>query len=159
MIAKTPPMGWNSWNTFGYDINETLIKEIADAMVAEGLKDLGYEYVVIDDCWSMRKRNAQGRLVPDPEKFPSGMKALSDYIHSKGLKFGIYSCAGSLTCQRFPGSLDHEFVDAKTFAEWGVDFLKYDYCYKPKGHRRQTIIPPYGHGTEELRPGYTLQRL
>lgn len=132
MMAKTPPMGWNSWNTFGCDINETLIKETADAMVAEGLADLGYEYVVVDDCWSLRKRDERGRLVPDPEKFPSGMKALSDYIHSKGLKFGIYSCAGSLTCQRYPGSLDHEFIDAKTFAEWGVDFLKYDYCYKPK---------------------------
>ena len=131
-MAKTPPMGWNSWNTFGKDINEKLIKEVADAFVQHGLADAGYEYVVIDDCWSLKERDSNGRLVPDPEKFPGGMKALSDYVHSKGLKFGIYSCAGAQTCAGYPGSLEHEFVDAATFAEWGVDFLKYDYCYKPR---------------------------
>ena len=118
-------MGWNSWNTFGWAINEQVVRETADKIVELGLKDCGYEYVVIDDCWSLRKRDENGRIVPDPEKFPSGMKALADYVHSKGLKFGIYSCAG------FPGSFDYEFIDAKTFAEWGVDFLKYDFCYKP----------------------------
>lgn len=124
-------MGWNSWNTFGWKINEKVVKETADMIVEKGFKDAGYEYVVIDDCWSLRQRGEDGRIVPDPEKFPSGMKALADYIHSKGLKFGMYSCAGSRTCANFPGSFDHEFLDAKTFAEWGVDFLKYDFCNKP----------------------------
>lgn len=131
MIVRTPPMGWNSWNTFGKDINEQLIKETADRMVSEGLLDCGYEYLVIDDCWSLKERDENGRLVPDPEKFPNGMKAVADYVHSKGLKFGMYSCAGMLTCAGYPSSYDHEFIDAATFAEWGVDFLKYDYCYKP----------------------------
>lgn len=131
-MAKVPPMGWNSWNTFSHAINEDLIKEAADAMVSEGLKDAGYEYIVIDDCWSLRKRDENGRLVADPEKFPHGMKALADYIHSKGLKFGMYSCVGTQTCAGFPASFEHEFEDAATFAEWGVDFLKYDYCHKPR---------------------------
>ena len=130
MIKKTPPMGWNSWNTFAANINEQLIFETADRMVDSGLRDLGYEYLVIDDCWSLRERDGNGRLVPDPEKFPHGMKAVADYVHSKGLKFGMYSCAGNLTCAAYPGSFEHEFVDAATFAEWGVDYLKYDYCYK-----------------------------
>ncbi len=125
-------MGWNSWNTFGKDINEALVREMADVIVDKGLKDAGYEYVVIDDCWSESERDpVTRRIVPDRNKFPSGMKALADYIHSKGLKFGIYSCAGVRTCADYPGSLDHEFLDAKTFAEWGVDFLKYDFCFKP----------------------------
>ena len=130
MIKKTPPMGWNSWNTFAENISEQLIFETADRMVDSGLRDLGYEYLVIDDCWSLRERDENGRLVPDPEKFPHGMKAVADYVHSKGLKFGMYSCAGNLTCAAYPGSFEHEFVDAATFAEWGVDYLKYDYCYK-----------------------------
>ncbi len=131
MLAQTPPMGWNSWNTFGHRINEQVIRETADAMVDLGLKDAGYEYVVIDDCWSLRERDENGRIVANPEKFPSGMKALADYVHSKGLKFGMYSCAGSITCARYPGSFDHEYIDAQTFADWGVDFLKYDFCYVP----------------------------
>lgn len=129
MFQPTPPMGWNSWNTFGSDINEDLIRETADSMVAAGLPDCGYEYLVIDDCWSLRERDGQGRLVADPAKFPHGMKAVADYVHGKGLKFGMYSCAGNLTCAGYPGSFEHEFTDAATFAEWGVDFLKYDYCY------------------------------
>ena len=129
MVKLTPPMGWNSWNTFGANINEALIKETADAMVESGLLEKGYEYLVIDDCWSLKTRDENERLVPDPEKFPNGMKAVADYVHSKGLKFGMYSCAGNLTCAGYPGSFEHEFIDAKTFAEWGVDFLKYDYCY------------------------------
>ena len=132
MLATLPPMGWNSWNTFGPAINEKVVRDTADAIVEKGLKDVGYEYVVIDDCWSLRDRDANGRMVADPEKFPSGMKALADYVHSKGLKFGMYSCAGTRTCANYPGSFDYEFVDAKTFAEWGVDFLKYDFCYKPR---------------------------
>ena len=132
MVAQRPPMGWNSWNTFGGAINEQVVRETADAIVEKGLKDVGYEYVVIDDCWSLRKRNEEGKMVADPEKFPSGMKALAEYVHSKGLKFGMYSCAGTRTCAGYPGSFDYEFVDAKTFAEWDVDFLKYDFCYKPR---------------------------
>ena len=131
MVVNVPPMGWNSWNTFNKNINEQLIRDTADKMVSEGLLDCGYEYLVIDDCWARRSR-VDGKLVADPEKFPNGIKAVADYVHSKGLKFGIYSCAGMLTCAGYPSSYDHEFVDAATFAEWGVDFLKYDYCYKPQ---------------------------
>lgn len=131
-LGLTPPMGWNSWNTFTEEINEKVVKESADIIVESGLFDAGYEYVVIDDCWSLKERDKNGRLQADPEKFPSGMKAVADYVHSKGLKFGMYSCNGPLTCAQYPGSFDHEFVDAETFAEWGVDFLKYDNCFKPK---------------------------
>lgn len=131
-LGMTPALGWNSWNTFTWDINEQLIREVADCFVSEGYQDAGYEYIVIDDCWSRKERNEQGNLVVDLEKFPSGMKALADYIHSLGLKFGMYSCAGTHTCAGYPGSFEHEFQDARQFAEWGVDYLKYDYCYKPR---------------------------
>ena len=131
MLSKTPPMGWNSWNTFGANISDALIRETADQLVITGLAASGYEYVVIDDIWALRDRDQSGRMVADPEKFPHGMKALADYVHSKGLKFGMYSCAGIMTCASYPGSFDYEFIDAQTFAEWGVDFLKYDYCFKP----------------------------
>ena len=132
MLSKTPPMGFNTWNTFGENINEKIIKETADAMVEKGLLDAGYEYLVIDDCWSERERDPEsGKIVPDKIKFPNGMKAVSDYVHSKGLKFGMYSCAGTRTCADYPGSFDHEFLDAETFAEYGADFLKYDFCFKP----------------------------
>ncbi|MFC6333522.1 glycoside hydrolase family 27 protein [Paenibacillus septentrionalis] len=131
-LGLTPPLGWNSWNTFTWDINEQLVKDVADVFVSEGYKDAGYEYIVIDDCWSLKERDQDGNLVADPEKFPSGMKALADYVHDKGLKFGIYSCVGTHTCAGYPGSFEHEFQDAKLFAEWGVDFLKYDYCFKPR---------------------------
>jgi alpha-galactosidase len=126
-LALTPPMGWNSWNKFGCDVSEKLIKDTADALVATGMKDAGYQYLVIDDCWQVR-RDAQGRIVPDPDRFPSGMKALADYVHGKGLKFGLYSDAGTGTCAKRPGSKDHEAIDARTYAEWGVDYLKYDWC-------------------------------
>lgn len=131
-LGLTPPMGWNSWNTFTWNINEALIRETADAMVSSGLKDAGYQYVVIDDCWSLKQRDQNGCLVADPEKFPNGMKAVADYVHSKGLKFGMYSCDGTHTCAGYPGSFEHEFQDAETFASWGVDYLKYDNCYKPR---------------------------
>ncbi len=131
MVKLTPPLGWNSWNTFGPNIDEVLIKESADAMVESGLKDAGYEYIVIDDCWSELKRDENRRLVPDKNKFPNGIKAVADYVHSKGLKFGMYSCAGPITCAAYPGSYEYEFIDAQTFAEWGVDYLKYDYCFHP----------------------------
>jgi len=125
-------MGWNSWNTFGGDINEAVVRETADAFVSEGLKDAGYEYVVIDDLWEADER-VNGRLTWDPETFPHGIPALVEYVHSKGLKFGIYSCAGSHTCAGKPASYGYEEVDARSFAEWGVDFLKYDFCYAPAG--------------------------
>ena len=132
MLAARPPLGWNSWNTFGEKINDSLIREMADYMVDQGYRDAGYEYLVIDDCWSLRERDAGGRLVPDPEKFPHGMKDLADYVHGKGLKFGMYSCAGVMTCAGYPSSYDHEFTDAETFASWGVDYLKYDFCNFPE---------------------------
>jgi alpha-galactosidase len=126
-LALRPPMGWNSWNRFQCNVSERLIKSAADALVASGMKDAGYQYVVIDDCWQVR-RDADGTIVADPERFPSGMKALADYVHAKGLKFGLYSDAGTLTCAKRPGSRDHELQDAKTYAAWGVDYLKYDWC-------------------------------
>ena len=131
MYMTKPPMGWNTWNTFGININEQLIIESVDAMVNLGYKDAGYEYVIIDDCWSQRQRDENGRLVPDPEKFPHGMKYIADYIHEKGLKFGMYSCAGIRTCADYPSSFGCEYTDAKTFAEWGIDYLKYDFCWFP----------------------------
>ena len=126
-LALTPPMGWNSWNKFGCNVDERLIRETADAMVSSGMKDAGYQYVVIDDCWH-GERDSLGFIHPDPLRFPSGMKALADYVHSKGLKFGIYSCAGTKTCGGRPGSRGHEYQDALTYAKWGVDYLKYDWC-------------------------------
>ncbi|KAI5670392.1 hypothetical protein M9H77_10756 [Catharanthus roseus] len=128
-LALTPQMGWNSWNFFACNINESLIKETADALVSTGLARLGYVYVNIDDCWSNFARNSEGQLTPDPKAFPSGIKALADYVHGKGLKLGIYSDAGVFTCQVRPGSLFHENDDAALFASWGVDYLKYDNCF------------------------------
>ncbi|MCU4177250.1 glycoside hydrolase family 27 protein [Carboxylicivirga sp. N1Y90] len=127
-LALTPPMGWNSWNTFGTNINEHLVKDIADAFVDLGLKDAGFEYLVLDDGWMAMERDENYNLVADPVKFPNGMKSVVDYVHSKGLKFGIYNCAGSKTCAGYPGSRGFEYQDAKLYAEWGVDFLKYDWC-------------------------------
>jgi alpha-galactosidase len=121
-------MGWNSWNKFACDINEKLIRETADAMVKSGMRDAGYIYVNIDDCWMAPQRDANGRLQPDPKRFPHGIKALADYVHSIGMKLGIYSSAGTKTCQGLPASLDHETGDAQSFAEWGIDYLKYDNC-------------------------------
>ena len=131
-LAPTPPMGWNSWNKFGCRIDEQLIRETADAMVSSGMRDAGYKYVNIDDCWEAPARDANGDLATEPTRFPGGMKALADYVHSKGLKIGIYSSAGTGTCQRRPASLDHEVADAKKFAEWGIDYLKYDNCNNEK---------------------------
>ena len=124
-------MGWNSWNTFGEHISDSLIRETALAMKEKGYLEAGYRYIVIDDCWSLKERDGEGRLVPDPAKFPHGMKDLADYVHGLGFKFGMYSCAGVLTCGGYPASYDHEFIDARTFAEWGVDYLKYDFCNFP----------------------------
>ncbi len=126
-LALTPPMGWNSWNKFGCKIDERTIREVADAMASNGMKEAGYQYIVIDDCWQVA-RDAQGNIIADAKTFPSGIKALADYVHSKGLKFGIYSDAGTGTCQNRPGSWGYEFQDARQYAEWGVDYLKYDWC-------------------------------
>jgi len=126
-LAKTPPMGWNSWNKFACNVSEKLIMQMADEMVSSGMQDAGYEYVVIDDCWQV-DRDANGEIVVDKDRFPNGIKYLADYIHSKGLKFGIYSCAGTKTCAGRPGGRGHEYQDARTYARWGVDYLKYDWC-------------------------------
>jgi alpha-galactosidase len=127
-LALTPPMGWNSWNKFACNVSEQLIRETADAMVSSGMKAAGYQYVNIDDCWQV-SRDAQGTIVADPTRFPSGIKALADYVHSKGLKLGVYTDAGRLTCEKRPGSFDHEVQDAKTYAAWGVDYVKIDWCH------------------------------
>ncbi|SED33445.1 alpha-galactosidase [Amycolatopsis tolypomycina] len=131
-LLRTPPMGFNNWNSTQCraEFNETMIKGIADIFVSKGLKDAGYTYVNIDDCWALPSRNSAGNLVPDPARFPNGIKALADYVHAKGLKFGIYTSAGTKTCNTagFPGALGHEQQDANLFASWGVDYLKYDNC-------------------------------
>ncbi|KAL2600966.1 hypothetical protein AAZV13_10G141400 [Glycine max] len=141
-LGQTPPMGWNSWNHFGCDINESVIRETADAMVSTGLAALGYRYVNIDDCWAELNRDSEDNMVPNAAAFPSGIKALADYVHSKGLKLGIYSDAGNQTCsKRMPGSLGHEEQDAKTFASWGIDYLKYDNC-ENNGIKATDRYPP-----------------
>lgn len=132
MLKNTPVMGWNTWNTFGEKINEELIMQTADKIVELGYRDCGYEYIIIDDCWSEKKRDKTGRLVPDKKKFPHGMKYLADYIHSKGLKFGMYSDCGFWTCAQYPGSFGYEYIDAQTFAEWEIDYLKYDFGFFPE---------------------------
>jgi alpha-galactosidase len=150
MLAATPPMGWNSWNTFGHKVDEAVIREMADAMVSCGLKDCGYEYVVIDDCWSEKSgRDSHGDLVPDPERFPHGIRALADHVHSLGLKIGIYSDAAEKTCGAYPGSFGFEEQDAKLWAAWGIDFLKYDYCNAPED--QATAIERYTRMGDALR--------
>jgi len=141
-LARTPPMGWNSWNKFGCNVSEALIKEAADAVVSSGMKDAGYQYVVIDDCWQV-KRDDSGNIIADSDRFPGGIKAVADYVHSKGLKFGIYSDAGTGTCQNRPGSRGYEFQDARQYAAWGVDYLKYDWC---------------NHGTQNSEASYSIMR-
>jgi alpha-galactosidase len=126
-LARTPPMGWNTWNKFACNVSERLIREAADAIVSSGMKDAGYRYVVIDDCWQVY-RDTAGTIVADPQRFPGGIKALADYIHAKGLLFGIYTDAGTNTCQGRPGTLNHEEQDARTYAAWGVDYVKEDWC-------------------------------
>ena len=137
-LALTPPMGWNSWNRFSCNINEALIMEIADAMVASGMRDVGYEYVNIDDCWQASARDADGSILPDPNRFPNGMRAVADYVHSLDLKLGIYSDRGTRTCGGRPGSFEYEVQDAQTYAEWGIDYLKYDNCSPAEGREDDT---------------------
>ena len=143
-MCGVPPMGWNSWNTFTDKISEDLIKETVDAMKDQGFLEAGYEYVVMDDCWSLKERDSEDRLVADPEKFPNGIKALADYVHDKGFKFGMYSCCGTRTCADYPGSFEHEYEDARQFAQWGVDYLKYDNCFKPQYQDCRTLYRRMG---------------
>ncbi|MCO5281206.1 MAG: putative Ig domain-containing protein [Chitinophagales bacterium] len=148
-LALTPPMGWNSWNVFTSDIDEKIIMEIADAMVNTGMRDAGYEYINIDDYWHADTREADGKPKVDEKKFPNGMKHVADYVHSKGLKLGIYSCASEFTCGRRFGGYGYEEIDAKTYAEWGIDLLKYDYCFAP--WNRKTAIERYTKMGEALK--------
>eukprot|EP01017_Pseudomicrothorax_dubius_P049350 TRINITY_DN9163_c0_g2_i1.p1 TRINITY_DN9163_c0_g2~~TRINITY_DN9163_c0_g2_i1.p1 ORF type:complete len:394 (+),score=79.03 TRINITY_DN9163_c0_g2_i1:67-1248(+) len=130
-LGKTPPMGWNSWNRFGCNINEDLIIQTVDALLSTGLAKAGYTYVNLDDCWQ-KDRDRQGYILPDAKAFPHGMKYLANYIHLRGLKFGLYSDAGLFTCQKRPGGLNFEELDAQRYAEWEVDYLKYDNCFNTK---------------------------
>ncbi|MEV6609566.1 glycoside hydrolase family 27 protein [Kutzneria sp. NPDC051319] len=128
-LALTPPMGWNDWNAYKCTVSEALVKQTTDKIVSSGLAAAGYQYVNVDDCWMANSRDASGNLQPDYGKFPDGISGTAQYVHSKGLKFGIYEDAGTKTCKGRPGSLGHEKQDAKLFASWGVDYLKYDNCY------------------------------
>jgi len=127
-LALTPQMGFNDWNAYGCNVSESLIKATALAMHNDGMQAAGYQYVNIDDCWLTHSRDSTGHLVPDPAKFPDGISGTAAYVHSLGLKLGIYEDAGSATCAGYPGSLGHETTDAQSFASWGVDYLKYDNC-------------------------------
>jgi alpha-galactosidase len=128
-LAPTPPMGWNSWNTFQTNINEELVKGIADVFVASGMKDAGYTYIVLDDGWMAMERDPKtGDLIPDPKKFPNGLKPVIEYVHSKGLKFGLYNCAGTKTCAGYPGTRGYEYQDARFYASLDIDYLKFDWC-------------------------------
>src|SRR3954471_3048712 len=142
-LGLTPAMGFNDWNAFGCDVSEQLIKQTADFFVSSGMKAAGYDYVNIDDCWMTHSRDADGRLVPDPVKFPDGIKGTADYVHSLGLKLGIYEDAGTSTCAGYPGSLGHETQDARSFASWGVDYLKYDNCNNNGSSTTQQYIARY----------------
>ena len=137
-LARTPPMGWNSWNKFACKgLNEKVVRETADAMVSNGMKDAGYQFVNLDDCWQTG-RDAAGNIIADPERFPSGIKALADYIHGKGLKLGLYTDVGTMTCAKRPGSIGHEYQDAKQYANWGVDYLKVDWCNTLPGQNSES---------------------
>ena len=131
LIAQTPPMGWNSWNFFEEKVSEQILKETANAMVANGMVAKGYNYIIIDDYW-VGGRDQHNKLFPDPQRFPNGIKAVADYIHSKGMKLGIYSDASEYTCGGVTASYNFEELDARTFADWGIDYLKYDYCNAPE---------------------------
>ena len=148
-LATTPPMGWNSWNKFGCQVNEQLIREVADSMVGSGMRDAGYKYINIDDCWQISCDSA-GNIVADPASIPNGIKALADYVHEKGFKFGIYTDARSLTCEKRHGSLDHELQDARTYASWGVDYVKVD-CVMQRGSIRKFNMRSFA---TELNPSH-----
>src|SRR3954452_13603540 len=151
--ALTPPMGFNDWNAFGCNVSESLIKDTALAMHDNGMQAAGYQYVNIDDCWLLKSRSADGHLVPDPAKFPDGIKGTADYVHSLGLKLGIYEDAGTMTCAGYPGSYGHETTDAQDFADWGVDYLKYDNCNTVAGTAddQQEFIDRYSRMRDALK--------
>ena len=130
-ISPEPVLGFNSWNAFMQDVTEKDIMRTADLMVELGLKDAGYDMLMLDDGYLLADRDAEGKIVIDSSKFPSGIQALSDYIHSKGLRFGMYNSAGTLTCMGLAGSFGKEQIDAQMFADFGADFLKYDFCFNP----------------------------
>ena len=136
-LAQTPPMGWNSWNTFQTKIDEPLLKGMVDTFISSGMKDAGYTYFVLDDGWMAMERDNNGNLIGDPKKFPNGIKSFIDYVHSKGLKFGIYNCAGTKTCAGYPGTRGYEYQDARVYASWGVDYLKFDWCYSDALNARE----------------------
>jgi len=151
-LGATPPMGWNSWNHFGCDVDADLVESTADAMAANGMQKLGYTAVNIDDCWMAPQRDPRtGELVPDPTKFPQGMAAVADYLHARGFTLGIYEDAGTKTCAGFPGSLGHERLDARTFARWGVDTLKYDNCHHGDSTTTAQYIARYRAMSDALR--------
>jgi len=151
-LGATPPMGWNSWNHFGCDVDADLVESTADAMAANGMQKLGYTAVNIDDCWMASQRDPHtGELVPDPKKFPQGMAAVADYLHTRGFTLGIYEDAGTRTCAGFPGSLGHERLDARTFARWGVDTLKYDNCHHGDSTTTAQYIARYRAMSDALR--------
>jgi alpha-galactosidase len=149
LLALTPPMGWNSWNTFTDQLCDSLVRQIADSMVSNGMRDLGYQYVNIDDFWQLVSRDARGNIQVNRDKFPNGIRSVADYVHSKGLKLGIYSDAAGLTCGGVAGSFGHEEQDARAFAAWGVDLLKYDYCHAPAD--KDTAINRYSRMADALR--------
>ncbi|KAJ8708282.1 hypothetical protein PYW07_010407 [Mythimna separata] len=161
-MARAPPMGWMSWGYYmcaarceaGDDkcLDEKLILSVADAFYEEGYQEAGYEYIIIDDCWSEKKRDENGRLVADKRRFPRGMKFIADYIHSKGLKFGMYTNIADITCMQYPGSLKHMEIDAKTFAEWGVDYLKVDGCFVSEDILNKAYIQLGQHLNDTGRP-------
>lgn len=153
-VAPTPPMGWNSYNCFGGRVSETKIRAIADAMVKSGMKEAGYEYIVVDDGWMTGKRDKNGHIIVDSVKFPNGIKTVADYVHSLGLKFGLYATPGRYTCMKLMGSLGHEQVDANDFAKWGVDFLKYDWCRYPDGTIKGSSATP----RDSCRAAFALMR-
>jgi alpha-galactosidase len=138
--APTPPMGWNTWNIFQTRIDEPLLKSMVEAYISSGMRDAGYTYFVLDDGWMTMERDAGGQLVADPKKFPNGMKAFADYVHSKGMKFGIYNCAGTKTCAGYPGTRGHEYEDARLYASWGVDYLKFDWCSADGQNARESYL-------------------
>ena len=147
-LARTPPMGWNGWYAFGCDVHESTIRAMADALVRTGLRDRGYTYVNVDDCWMAADRASDGSLRPDAARFPSGIAALAQYVHARGLRLGIYLSAGQLTCQRLPGSAGHLTQDALTVASWGVDLVKLDWCFSAGDADRLAV---YGEMRDALR--------
>jgi alpha-galactosidase len=148
LSSPTPPMGYMTWNFFGDNITEQDVKTLTEAMVTSGLRDLGYDYIFIDDGWQ-GGRDAKNNMIADPKKFPSGLKSLTDFVHSKGMKIGIYSDAAPLTCAGYTASLYFEEQDAKSFADWGFDYLKYDYCGAPSDW--QTAIARYSKMSEAIK--------